>query len=176
MEIVDGPQASYSPQKQHHQHRPQQVMTQEQKQEAEHQLRQIRQMVTQQQQDQHRQRQQPQEATLLRHYLLPSKCRFQVSNPLPPTPMLTPQQQVVSVPQQPTLAPLEPPPLQQPVASSSTSSDENTGMCKVCLTRAISTVLLPCAHVGLCWPCGAKMKVCPFCRQKVDKIVKAYMQ
>jgi formate dehydrogenase maturation protein FdhE len=58
-------------------------------------------------------------------------------------------------------------------SESSISSDEEQGMCPICMDTPISVVVSSCQH-GLCVQCafqltvkGRELPSCPFCRQKI---------
>ncbi|KAJ3372656.1 hypothetical protein GGF31_001678 [Allomyces arbusculus] len=50
--------------------------------------------------------------------------------------------------------------------------EENT--CKVCMDAAINCVLLECGHVGVCIDCAHKLNECPFCREKIVRVVHTF--
>ena len=48
--------------------------------------------------------------------------------------------------------------------------------CNICFAMAADQDCIPCGHV-LCGVCAPKMRVgCPFCRAKIDKCAKLFMQ
>ena len=55
-------------------------------------------------------------------------------------------------------------------------ADDDGGLCTICFTGAINTVLLDCGHGGICLDCAIdamkKNNTCPFCRQKVVQIIE----
>ncbi len=57
------------------------------------------------------------------------------------------------------------------------SDDDDDGLCIMCCTNTINTVVLPCAHFVVCSECSDKMnkddklsKNCIICRGKIEKI------
>ncbi|KAH3729367.1 hypothetical protein DPMN_055335 [Dreissena polymorpha] len=46
--------------------------------------------------------------------------------------------------------------------------------CSRCKTRESNALFLPCTHHLLCMLCGAEQKICPFCDQKIDNIIRTY--
>jgi len=54
------------------------------------------------------------------------------------------------------------------------SETQEDNFCKICFTNVINTVLLPCAHVAICFECTATLKDCPICREKITKVVKTF--
>ncbi|KAJ3350283.1 hypothetical protein GGF32_004975 [Allomyces javanicus] len=51
-------------------------------------------------------------------------------------------------------------------------AEENT--CKVCMDAAINCVLLECGHVGVCIDCAHQLNECPFCREKIVRVVHTF--
>lgn len=47
--------------------------------------------------------------------------------------------------------------------------------CRVCMTEFVSELFLPCAHMGCCSQCSGKLKVCPYCRAKIDRSYKIHI-
>lgn len=53
--------------------------------------------------------------------------------------------------------------------------DELQGKCKICFTREVNTVLVPCGHNAICEQCSEMIRdKCPICRNAVSQIVKIY--
>ena len=47
-------------------------------------------------------------------------------------------------------------------------------LCKVCEEKELEIVLIPCAHVCLCQPCGERLSQCPICRVPIKQRLKMY--
>jgi len=47
-------------------------------------------------------------------------------------------------------------------------------LCKVCMDKAINSIILPCAHMCCCMECGAKLKNCPLCRGDIKEVKLVY--
>jgi len=47
-------------------------------------------------------------------------------------------------------------------------------LCKICFSRPLDTVLLPCKHAPSCEICAAKLQQCPLCRQPITGMVQFY--
>ena len=43
-------------------------------------------------------------------------------------------------------------------------------LCRICYSRPMDCLLMPCAHLAVCHECGEKMKLCPFDRIKIESI------
>jgi len=66
----------------------------------------------------------------------------------------------------------------QQLSSTDTDVTSPTSMCVVCLSEPREVVLLDCGHICLCGDCAAALplpKVCPICRQQVDRIIPTYV-
>ena len=51
-------------------------------------------------------------------------------------------------------------------------------MCVVCLSQPREVVLLDCGHICVCGDCAAALplpKLCPICRQPIDRIIPTYV-
>lgn len=48
-------------------------------------------------------------------------------------------------------------------------------LCKICMDKEVSVLFLPCSHLLACTECAPALKFCPFCRQSIQAIVKAYI-
>ncbi|ORZ36434.1 hypothetical protein BCR44DRAFT_1076892 [Catenaria anguillulae PL171] len=46
--------------------------------------------------------------------------------------------------------------------------------CKVCMDNPIDCVLLECGHVGVCANCAEAMFQCPFCRERIVRVVRTF--
>ena len=58
---------------------------------------------------------------------------------------------------------------------SSTEMESDIKVCRICMDKEIDAIFLPCGHVYCCSQCAKSVKVCPFCRQQVEKISHAYL-
>lgn len=65
-----------------------------------------------------------------------------------------------------------------PVASSGgadgASPIPDDQLCKVCFTKEINTVLLPCAHVAVCMDCSTMLERCCICRADIDDAIQTF--
>ena len=65
------------------------------------------------------------------------------------------------------------------VSQSSTQIEDKKNIddrkCKICFENLANMLILPCSHLGVCETCTAKLKQCPFCRIKIQKVIKTYM-
>ena len=51
-------------------------------------------------------------------------------------------------------------------------------MCVICLSQPREVVLLDCGHICVCGDCAAALplpKLCPICRQPIDRIIPTYV-
>jgi len=48
-------------------------------------------------------------------------------------------------------------------------------LCKVCATRELGALLLPCKHLACCGQCAASVSTCPICREDIEEIVHVYV-
>ncbi|KAJ6665721.1 hypothetical protein lerEdw1_002091 [Lerista edwardsae] len=48
-------------------------------------------------------------------------------------------------------------------------------MCKVCMDRDVSILLVPCGHLVVCAECAPNLRHCPICRGTIRDSVKAYL-
>ncbi|WAR13373.1 MYLIP-like protein [Mya arenaria] len=55
-------------------------------------------------------------------------------------------------------------------ATTSEQDNEDANFCDICYERLPSASLKPCGHV-ICFECGNKMSVCPWCRATVDSVI-----
>ena len=46
--------------------------------------------------------------------------------------------------------------------------------CKICLTREIQLIFLPCGHLVSCMECSSAISKCPFCRAKIKGSARAF--
>jgi len=57
-------------------------------------------------------------------------------------------------------------------------TSSGSAICVVCLSQPREVVLLNCGHICLCGDCSAALplpKLCPICRQPVDRIIPTYV-
>jgi len=58
------------------------------------------------------------------------------------------------------------------------TTDTTEGICMVCYEAKRSTVIVPCGHICLCYPCATNLQAnalnCPVCRGYVLNIIRAY--
>lgn len=52
-------------------------------------------------------------------------------------------------------------------------------VCRICMNNNSDAVILPCAHAGICFECGKRIKdnaneTCPICRGRVEDVKKLY--
>lgn len=59
-------------------------------------------------------------------------------------------------------------------ASSNTSTEDESGLCRICMDAHIDCVLLECGHMITCTNCGKRMSECPICRQYVIRAVHVF--
>ncbi|KAI9182997.1 hypothetical protein H9P43_003913 [Blastocladiella emersonii ATCC 22665] len=72
---------------------------------------------------------------------------------------------------------LHPPPLPTdgPTAAAAPSTPLSPSQeCKVCMENPIDCVLLECGHVGVCSECANQMHDCPFCRERITRVVHTF--
>lgn len=48
-------------------------------------------------------------------------------------------------------------------------------LCKICLDREITIVLIPCGHFVSCNYCSSSISNCPICRSSINEFVKTYI-
>lgn len=53
--------------------------------------------------------------------------------------------------------------------------DEDRLVCKICYSHELNTAFVPCGHT-MCNLCSLKFQKCPICREKVEKIIRIYIQ
>ena len=44
--------------------------------------------------------------------------------------------------------------------------------CKVCFTKFMNTVFLPCGHLACCESCAEQLKDCPLCRKYIAGTIR----
>jgi len=54
------------------------------------------------------------------------------------------------------------------------SQDQNDTICIICLDKKRDTLILECGHIVSCSTCSSFLKICPVCRGKITRVVKAY--
>ena len=47
--------------------------------------------------------------------------------------------------------------------------------CKICFSRCVNIVFVPCGHLCTCSSCALFLKDCPLCRGIIENIYKAYV-
>lgn len=52
--------------------------------------------------------------------------------------------------------------------------DETEDTCRICLSNSITTALVPCGHLVLCYGCSQQISICPICRGRIDLRMKVY--
>jgi len=52
--------------------------------------------------------------------------------------------------------------------------DVDDGLCKICLTAPIETILLPCGHQAFCFSCANRITDCALCRQSITEIMRVF--
>jgi len=53
--------------------------------------------------------------------------------------------------------------------------DKDARMCKICYSRELRMVFIPCGHLLACAECAKNMKICGVCRKPVRITVQAYI-
>eukprot|EP01117_Protostelium_nocturnum_P004686 TRINITY_DN1699_c0_g1_i1.p1 TRINITY_DN1699_c0_g1~~TRINITY_DN1699_c0_g1_i1.p1 ORF type:complete len:270 (+),score=54.04 TRINITY_DN1699_c0_g1_i1:139-948(+) len=49
--------------------------------------------------------------------------------------------------------------------------------CATCMDEPVNTILLPCAHLAICFSCASKLsKKCPICNTTIESFHKVYMK
>jgi len=67
---------------------------------------------------------------------------------------------------------------QQAASADTEIMSPSASPCVVCLSQPREVVLLDCGHICVCGDCAAALplpKVCPICRQQVDRIIPTYV-
>lgn len=99
---------------------------------------------------------------------------FKKSPNMPPQRSLPPVAPPVATPAYPP--PMNPELRQDQDGSKLGSTDEN--LCRICYDKDIETVLVPCGHQCACLACAQQVKQrsnqCPFCKNRIERIVKVY--
>ncbi|KEG10778.1 zinc finger family protein [Trypanosoma grayi] len=62
------------------------------------------------------------------------------------------------------------------LSGSNAESEDDAGLCVVCLTNAKDTTLLPCRHMCLCYECASVLRFqqsnrCPICRASIERVM-----
>ena len=62
----------------------------------------------------------------------------------------------------------------------SLNREDNARLCRVCLTNASDTLLLPCRHTQMCSSCtetinNSESNSCPICRELIEEYLKIYL-
>lgn len=62
------------------------------------------------------------------------------------------------------------------VVNNTSSEEDETGLCTICFTNKVDTIISPCNHMCMCSSCVPLMKkntiVCPICRGKIQKFIR----
>jgi len=53
--------------------------------------------------------------------------------------------------------------------------DKDARLCKICFSREVRIVFMPCGHLLACAECAKNMKICGVCRKKVELTVQVYI-
>ncbi|XP_024876349.1 baculoviral IAP repeat-containing protein 7-B-like isoform X1 [Temnothorax curvispinosus] len=53
--------------------------------------------------------------------------------------------------------------------------DKDARSCKICYSREVRIVFMPCGHLLACAECAKNMKICGVCRKPVERTVQAYI-
>lgn len=66
--------------------------------------------------------------------------------------------------------------LSNSVANKSLQDEDEAGLCTICFTNRVDTIISPCNHMCMCSECVPLMKkntiCCPMCRGKIQKFIK----
>jgi len=54
------------------------------------------------------------------------------------------------------------------------SAEDNPNTCVICFTRSRDVVIIPCGHVCSCRGCTEQCRICPICRQNIERLVPIY--
>lgn len=52
-------------------------------------------------------------------------------------------------------------------------SDQN--LCKICCSEQIQVLYSPCGHLYSCQNCASKIRKCPVCRKRIEKLESAFL-
>jgi len=55
-----------------------------------------------------------------------------------------------------------------------TKEEEDKDICKICFERDIECAIVECGHTVLCLECSNGLKLCPMCREPIQKILRIY--
>lgn len=53
--------------------------------------------------------------------------------------------------------------------------DKDARLCKICYSREVRIVFMPCGHLLACAECAKNMKICGVCRKDVERTVQVYI-
>jgi len=53
--------------------------------------------------------------------------------------------------------------------------DKDARLCKICYSREVRIVFMPCGHLLACAECAKNMKICGVCRKNVELTVQVYI-
>ena len=59
--------------------------------------------------------------------------------------------------------------------SSETQRESEMKSCRICMDHDIESMFLPCGHVCCCKKCAHSVTLCPICRSRVERIMRAYL-
>jgi E3 ubiquitin-protein ligase MGRN1 len=66
--------------------------------------------------------------------------------------------------------------LSNSVANDGVKEEDEAGLCTICFTNRVDTIISPCNHMCICSECAPMMQkssvVCPMCRGKIGKFIK----
>lgn len=68
-----------------------------------------------------------------------------------------------------------PPNVEKATIQSTNLQSTDELLCKVCYSKAIEVLLVPCGHLAGCMSCANVMERCPFCRGIVQQKIRAYI-
>jgi len=52
--------------------------------------------------------------------------------------------------------------------------EDEENLCKICFDSPMDCIVLPCAHMSMCYSCSRSVKSCPVCRGKISEIKKVF--
>lgn len=53
--------------------------------------------------------------------------------------------------------------------------DKDARLCKICYSREVRLVFMPCGHLLACAECAKNMKMCGVCRKPIERTVQVYL-
>lgn len=60
-------------------------------------------------------------------------------------------------------------------AKESDNEQSSNTMCKICFTKQMGVVFLPCGHVVACVDCAPALKSCAVCRKPLEATIRAFL-